>query len=172
MTSCVAIFLRPGTFYRVALLGACLLTSCSLPDAVSDNKAAPGDTFPPDVVLKGSNANAAIAGMRQPTVGYQARPLVPAADHVRWTDVPMALRNVASKQFIGIQSFESGADRFVAVTLAADGQAGAVTIERISSGDFTVVVQLGVFPDASKDELFAKAFEAEMLRLGAILRPQ
>jgi hypothetical protein len=34
------------------------------------------------------------------------------------------------------------------------------------------VVQLGVFPEPQKDELFAKAFEAEMLRLGAILRPQ
>ncbi|RLS47166.1 MAG: hypothetical protein DWH86_00965 [Planctomycetota bacterium] len=172
MTSCVAIFLCPGTFYRVALLGACLLTSCSLPDAASDNKAVPGDTFPPDVVLKGSNANAAIAGMRQPTAGYQARPLVPAADHVRWTDVPMAARNVASKQFVGIQSFEFGADRFVAVTLAADGQTGTVTVERVSSGDFTTVVQLGVFPETHRDELFAKAFEAEMLRLGAIPRPQ
>jgi hypothetical protein len=47
-----------------------------------------------------------------------------------------------------------------------------VTVERVSSGDFTTVVNIGVFPDAQRDELFAKAFAAEMLRLGAIPRPQ
>jgi hypothetical protein len=110
--------------------------------------------------------------MRQPTAGYQARPLVPAVDHVRWSDVPTAVRNVASRQFLGVQSFESGADRCVATLLTADGQDGTVTVERISSGDFTTVVSIGVFPDAQRDELFAKAFAAEMLRLGAIPRPQ
>ena len=56
--------------------------------------------------------------------------------------------------------------------LTADGQDGTVTVERVSSGDFTTVVNIGVFPDSQRDELFAKAFAAEMLRLGAIARPQ
>ena len=172
MSDFAAILSRPSTFYRVAVVASCLLTSCTLPDAASDNKAQPGDAFPPEVVLKGATATAAIAGMRQPTAGYQARPLVPAVDHVRWSDVQMAMRNVASRQFLGVQSFESGADRCVATMLTADGQDGTVTVERVSSGDFTTVVNIGVFPDPQRDELFAKAFAAEMLRLGAIARPQ
>ena len=172
MPAPAAILSSLSTFYRVALVATCALTSCSLPDAASDNTTEPGDVFPPAVVLKGSSATAAVAGMRQPTAGYQARPLIPAVDHVRWSDVPMAIRNIASKQFLGIQSMDSAADRCVAVTLTPDGQAGTVTVERISSGNFTTVVQLGVFPEPKKDELFAKAFEAEMLRLGAMLRPQ
>jgi hypothetical protein len=84
----------------------------------------------------------------------------------------MAVRNVASRQFLGVQSLESGVDRVVATVLAADGQDGTVTVERISSGDFTTVVNIGVFTDSQRDELFAKAFTAEMLRLGAIPRPQ
>lgn len=167
-----AILLSTSTFYRVALIASCLLTSCTLPDAASNNKTEPGDVFPPAVVLKGSSADSAIAGMRQPTTGYQAQPLIPAVDRVRWSDVPMAIRNVASTQFVGIQSLDSGADRCVAVTLIPDGQAGNITVERVSSGDFTTFVQLGVFPEPRKDELFAKAFQAELLRLGAIPRPQ
>jgi hypothetical protein len=172
MSAFAAILSSPSTFYRVAAVASCLLTSCTLPDAASDNKSEPGDTFPPEVVLKGSSSTAAVAGMRQPTAGYQARPLVPAVDHVRWSDVPMAVRNVASRQFLGVQSLESGVDRVVATVLAADGQDGTVTVERISSGDFTTVVNIGVFTDSQRDELFAKAFTAEMLRLGAIPRPQ
>jgi hypothetical protein len=84
----------------------------------------------------------------------------------------MAVRNVASRQFLGVQSLESGVDRFVATVLAADGQDGTVTVERISSGDFTTVVNIGVFTEPQRDELFAKAFAVEMLRLGAIPRPQ
>lgn len=161
-----------GVYYRVALATSCLVVSCTSPDAATTDKRRPGDVFAPNVILEGSAKKEAVQGMLGPTGGYQGRPLEVAADGVRWSDVPMAIRNVADTQFIGVQAFETTADKIIASTVASDGNRGSVTVTRSATGSIRVEVQLGVFPELSRDDQFVRAFDSELLRLGAIARPQ
>lgn len=104
--------------------------------------------------------------------GYRPRPLVPAADGVRWSDVPMAIRNVADSSFIGVRSIDTSADRISANTVLEDGQRGTVAAIRDEAGAITFECRLSTFPDAKRDGAFDAAVREELLRLGKIRRPQ
>jgi hypothetical protein len=162
-------------FYRVAiavwLAAAALPAGCSGEDAVRSNRRAPEDRFDPTVVLEGKSAERAERGMVSATAGYPGRPLV-AEPGGRWSDVPMAIRNVARESFRGVRSFETSGDRIVAATVAEDGQPGTVTAARAPDGAISFECSLGTFPDSSRDAAFASALRAELARLGAIRRPQ
>lgn len=110
--------------------------------------------------------------MTGPTAGYQARPLVPAADGVRWEDVEMAITNVSKRSFVGVTAYDRTADRVVGSTVLADGQRGSVVAERGAKGAIAIHAKLGTFADASRDRSFEEAVSAELRRLGAIRRPQ
>lgn len=161
-----------GPFYRgrFALLAA-LAAGCA-PDAASTDVRGRGDLFDPDVVLTGASAEAAVSAMQVPAAGRPTRPLQAAPAGVRWSDVPMAIRNVASVTFHGVASVAEAMDEVDAVTLAGDGQRGRVRATRDAGGAVRLDVQLGTFPDAARDGAFARALEAELRRLGAIPRPQ
>ena len=167
---------RSGPFYRCAAIGVAAsliaLVGCSGPDAASTNARWEGDQFAPNVVLSGASADAAVSGMRAPTAGYQARPLVAAADGVRWSDVKMAIRNVAEHNFLGVQSINATDALVTAAIVSADGQRGAVRVTKGAAGEITAQVQLGTFPDPKVDGAFVQEFDREMRRLGAIAQPQ
>ena len=167
---------RFGPFYRCAAIVVAAfpvaLSGCGGPDAASTNARWEGDQFAPNVVLSGASADAAVGGMRAPTAGYQARPLVAAADGVRWSDVKMAIRNVAEQSYLGVQSIEATDALVTAAIISADGQRGSVRVTKGAAGEITAQVQLGTFPDPRADGAFAQGFDREMRRLGAIARPQ
>jgi hypothetical protein len=166
---------RSGCFYRVAALGALPLAcvcACSQPDAARSDVRGPGDQFDPGVVLEGNSARAAEQGMLAAAEGYRPRPLVPAADGVRWGDVPMAIRNVADASFVGVRSVDTSADRIVANTVLEDGQRGTVAAVRDEAGAITFECRLSTFADAKRDGAFDAAVRKELLRLGALRRPQ
>lgn len=166
---------RSSCFYRVAAVGAASLgwlSACSQPDAARSDVRGPGDRFDPAVVLEGDRARAAEQGMLVATEGYRPRPLVPAADGVRWGDVPMAIRNVADASFVGVRSIDTSGDRIEAHTVLEDGQAGSVAAVRDASGAITFECRLSTFADAKRDGAFDAAVRKELLRLGAIARPQ
>ena len=170
-----AIDQRSGCFYRVAAVGALALgavTGCSRPDAARSDVRGPGDRFDPSVVLEGDRARAAEQGMLTAAEGYRPRPLVPAADGVRWSDVPMAIRNVADASFVGVRSVDTSGDRIEVNTVLQDGQPGSVAAVRDASGAITFECRLSTFPDAKRDGAFDAAVRKELLRLGAIPRPQ
>ena len=106
------------------------------------------------------------------TAGYQARPLLPAADGVRWDDVEMAVTNVSKRSFVGVAAYQRTADTVVGSTILADGQQGTVTVRRGAEGSITVGAQLGTFPDEARDRAFTDAVTRELRRLGSIKRPQ
>ena len=110
--------------------------------------------------------------MTATAAGYPARPLVPAADGVRWDDVEMAVTNVSKRSFVGVAAYERTADTVIASTILADGQQGTVTVRRGSDGGIRIGAQLGTFPDESRDRGFADAVSEELRRLGSIRRPQ
>ena len=167
---------RSGPFYRCAAIGVvgalAALAGCAGPDAATTNARWEGDQFAPAVVLSGASADAAVSGMRSPTAGYQARPLVPAADGVRWSDVKMAIRNVAERNFLGVQSIVATDALVTATIVSADGQRGSVRATKGAAGEITAQVQLGTFPDPKVDGAFVQEFDREMRRLGAIAQPQ
>lgn len=167
---------RSGPFYRCAAIGVvgalAALAGCAGPDAATTNVRWEGDQFAPAVVLSGASADAAVSGMRAPTAGYQARPLVPAADGVRWSDVRMAILNVAERNFLGVPSIKVTDALVTAVIVSADGQRGSVRVTKGAAGEIVAEVQLGTFPDPKVDGAFAPEFDREMRRLGAIARPQ
>lgn len=132
----------------------------------------PDDPFDPSVVLEGERAQAAEQAMLGPAAGHPARPLVPASDGVRWSDVPMAIRNVADASFVGVRSIDTAADRIQANTVLEDGQAGSVAAVRDASGAIGFECRLSTFPDAKRDGAFDAAVRKELLRLGAVRRPQ
>ncbi len=165
-----------GPFYRCAVIGMAgslvALSGCGSPDAASTNARWEGDPFAPAVVLSGASADAAVSGMRAPSAGYQARPLVPAADGVRWSDVKMAILNVAERSFLGVPSIKVTDALVTAVIVSADGQRGSVRVTTGAAGEIVAEVQLGTFADPKADGAFAQEFDREMRRLGAIARPQ
>jgi hypothetical protein len=144
-----------------------------MPDASASNRRAPEDRFSPSVALEGTKKDAAVGGMRAAATGYDARPLVPAGGAgVRWSDVPMAIRNVAGVQFLGVQSIVVDAARAVATVVSPDGERGSVTATLQADGSVRVSAQVGVFPSPDRDSAFEHALSAELLRLGRIPRPQ
>ena len=167
---------RSGPFYRCAAIGVVgslvALAGCAGPDAATTNARWEGDQFAPAVVLSGATADAAVSGMRSPMAGYQARPLVPAADGVRWSDVKMAILNVAERSFLGVPSIKVTDALVTAVIVSADGQRGSVRVTKGAAGEIVAEVQLGTFADPKADGAFAQEFDREMRRLGAITRPQ
>jgi len=167
---------RSGPFYRCASIGVAAslvaMAGCGSPDAASTNARWEGDQFAPAVVLSGAAADAAVSGMRAPSAGYQARPLVPAADGVRWSDVKMAILNVAERSFLGVPSIKVTDALVTAVIVSADGQRGSVRVTKGAAGEIVAEVQLGTFADPKADGAFAQEFDREMRRLGAIARPQ
>jgi len=171
-----ASFTRSGPFYRCAAIGVAgslaALAGCASPDAASTNVRGEGDQFAPALVLSGAPADAAVGGMRSPTAGYQARPLVPAADGVRWSDVKMAIRNVAEHNFLGVQSIVATDALVTAAIVSADGQRGSVRVTKGAAGEIAAQVQLGTFPDSKVDGAFTQEFDREMRRLGALAQPQ
>lgn len=161
-----------GPFYwGHFLLLAALAAGCA-PDAASTDRRGRGDLFEPDVVLAGASADEAVSAMQLPAAGRPTRPLLPAAEGVRWSDVPMAIRNAAAEGFVGVASMREGTDLVTAVMLAPDGQRGCVEASRSPDGPVRFEVRLGTFPDAVRDEAFARVLEAELRRLGSIPRPQ
>lgn len=164
--------LRQCPFYRGALLAVVSLASCAPPDAATTDRRAPGDQFDPDVVLTGAAARDAVAAMQVPAAGHATRPLVAAAPGVRWSDVPMAIDNVASVGFLGVLSSAATADRVEAVTVSADGQHGIVVATRGADGAVTFAVRAGTFAEPARDDALARALDRELRRLGAIRRPQ
>ncbi len=142
------------------------------PDAATTNRRAPGDRFDPSVVLADARAGRAEDAMAATAAGDRARPLLPAADGVRWDDVEMAVTNVSKRSFVGIAAYRRTADTVVASTILSDGQQGTVTARRGADGVIGISAQLGTFPDESRDRGFADAVSVELRRLGAIKRPQ
>lgn len=104
--------------------------------------------------------------------GHDARPLLPAADGVRWTDVELAMTNVARRSFVGIKSYDRTDNAVVGSTILADGQRGTVTAARDASGAISFRAQLGTLPDDRRDRGFEQDAAKELRRLGAIPRPQ
>ena len=144
-----------------------------MPDASASNHRAPEDRFSPAVTLDGSRKDAAVGGMRAAAAGYDARPLVPAGGAgVRWSDVPMAIRNVAGVQFLGVQSIVVDPARAVATVVSPDGERGTATATLQPDGSIRVSAQVGVFPSTDRDAAFEHAIGAELVRLGRIARPQ
>lgn len=167
-------------FYRVAgaraalagALGGALaaaLAGCA-PDAAQGNLRGPGDRFDPAVVLDGPRGPDASRAMAAATAGTEARPLA-ASKAPRWSDVEMAIRNVAGRSFVGVRAVERTGDRIAATTVLEDGQLGSVVATRDASGAIAFDCRLSTFPGAARDGAFAKALGAEMQRLAAIPRP-
>jgi hypothetical protein len=159
-------------FYRWASIALIASGAGCAPDAATTNRRAPGDRFDPSVVLAGARAGRAEDAMTVTTAGYQARPLLPAADGVRWDDVEMAVTNVSKRSFVGVAAYQRTADTVVGSTILADGQQGTVTVRRGAEGSITVGAQLGTFPDEARDRAFTDAVTKELRRLGSIKRPQ
>lgn len=164
--------LRQRPFYRGALLAVLALASCAQPDAATTDRRARGDRFDPDVVLAGAAADEAVAAMQVPASGHPTRPLVSAAPGVRWSDVPMAIDNVASVRFLGVLSTSVTPDRIEAAIVSADGQRGSVVATRGPGAGVAFAVRAGTFADPARDDALTQALDRELRRLGAIRRPQ
>ncbi len=149
-----------------------LLSGCTQPDAATTDIDSPADEFPPSVVLDSKQQAQVLADMRAAAQGYAPRPLVTAPDGVRWSDVTMAIRNVADKQFLGYVSAESTADQCTVWVQMPDGQDGTIVARRDAGGRITATARLGVLGEPKQEQEFVVAFDAELRRLGAIARPQ
>lgn len=171
---------RPGfywpTLWSVAavLAAVALPGGCTRPDAASTNKTWPGDQLPPNVVLDGGKGGRTVEAMREPAAGDRPRPLVTASapSGVRWSDVETAIRNVCSKQFLGVAEVKSTASTMAVTVQQPDGQAGRIDATLEPGGEIALRVSLGVFGDQPREEAFAKAFNTELLRLGTVRKPQ
>ena len=164
---------RPSYWSAVAAsLVAALTAGCSQPDAAASVKPSPHDTFPPDVVLGDPQQRAVLDAMRSAGAGVPVRPLVVAEHGVRWSDVETAVRNVADEQFLGVYGVVSKPDAFTAGLQTEDGQPGSVTVRRQADGRIVAHADIGIFSNFTKEQAFETAFDAELLRLGAIPRPR
>jgi hypothetical protein len=140
-------------------------------DVASTDRRAPGDAFDPSVVLEGPRASEAIDAMRAPAAGVATRPLVVAADGVRFSDAPMAIRNVAGRSTVGITFVQQTDVACLARTVLPDGREGEVCVDRAADGALAVRARLAA-AGSPQDEAFARDVLAELRRLGAIKRPQ
>jgi hypothetical protein len=160
---------RPWAAVAAAGALAAAVTGCGQ-DAARNNLRAPGDEFDPALVLDGPRGGEASRGMAGATAGVAARPLA-ASKSPRWSDVEMAIRNVAEASFVGVRAVERADGRIAATTVLEDGQVGSVVATRDASGAIAFDCRLSTFPDAARDGAFAKALGAEMQRLAAVPRP-
>jgi hypothetical protein len=122
-------------------------------------------------VLEGPRASEAIDAMRAPAAGVATRPLVAAADGVRFSDAPMAIRNVAGRSTVGITFVQQTDVACLARTVLPDGREGEVCVDRAADGALAVRARLAA-AGSPQDEAFARDVLAELRRLGAIKRPQ
>lgn len=160
---------RAAFAVAVAWAIAAALAGCRT-DAARTNVRGPGDAFDPSVVLDGPRGPEASRGMASAAAGSASRPLAASASP-RWSDVEMAIRNVAGESFVGVRAVERVGARIAATTVLEDGQVGSVVATRDASGAIAFDCRLSTFPDAARDGAFAKALGAEMQRLAAIPRP-
>jgi hypothetical protein len=166
---------KPLGRFRPSYWSACcalLLAGCSAPDAASTTAPGPGDILPPNLVLDGREQRELLDAMRAPGAGLAVKPLVPAPDGVRWSDVETAVRNVADKQFLGVAAVESTPTEFRAELQTQDGQDAKVVVQLGLDGRITADATIGIFSQLGAERRFEKAFDAELLRLGAIPKPQ
>ena len=164
-------------FYRHCILLASVTAVASLAasgcrrDVALSDRRAPGDAFDPSVVLDGPRASEAIDAMRAPAAGVATRPLVAAADGVRFSDAPMAIRNVAGRSTVGITFVQQTDVACLARTVLPDGREGEVRVDRTADGSLAARARLAE-AGSPQDEAFARDVLAELRRLGAIKRPQ
>lgn len=140
-------------------------------DAAASDRRAPGDAFDPSVVLDGPRAAEAIDAMRGPAAGVPVRPLAVAAEGVRFSDAPMAIRNVAARSTVGITYMQQTDVACMARTVLPDGREGEVRVDRNADGSLASRARLA---DAGspQDDAFARDVLAELRRLGAVKRPR
>lgn len=164
-------------FYRHRILLAASVAAAWLAaagcrrDVAASDRRAPGDAFDPSVVLDGPRAAEAIDAMRGPAEGAPTRPLEAAAGGVRFSDAPMAIRNVAGRSTVGVTYVQQTDVACVARTVLPDGREGEVRVERNADGSLTAHARLAAAGSA-QDEAFARDVAAELRRLGAIKRPR
>jgi len=140
-------------------------------DAAASDRRAPGDAFDPSVVLDGPRAAEAIDAMRGPAEGVPTRPLVAAAGGVRFSDAPMAIRNVAGRSTVGITFMQQTDVACIARTVLPDGREGEVRVDRDADGALAVHARLADAGSA-QDDAFSRDVLSELRRLGALTRPQ
>jgi hypothetical protein len=165
--------MRAKIFYRMLMLASVGLVGAAggcAPDAATDNVRWQEDPFSPAVVMNGRPADAAVGAMRGPGAGAATRPLV-ASEAPRWSDVPMAIRNVAGESFLGVDRIDADDRTCVARTVQADGQDGTVTVRRRDDGSLECTARLSFAPPAA-DDRFVAELRRELRRLAAIKRPQ
>ena len=165
--------MRAKIFYRMLHASCAALAAVAggcAPDAASDNVRWREDPFSPSVVMQGRPADAAVGAMRAPAAGAATRPLL-ASEAPRWSDVPMAIRNVASVSFVGVDRVDADDRTCVARTVQADGQDGAVTVRRRDDGSLECSARLSFSP-TDADARFVEELRRELRRLAAIKRPQ
>lgn len=163
-------------FYRqspnlapVAAVVAIAVAGCRQ-DAASSDRRGPGDAFDPSVVLDGSRASEAVDAMRGPATGVPTRPLATAAGGIRFSDAPMAIRNVAGRSMVGVTFMQQTDSACVARTVLPDGREGEVRVERAADG--TVSARAVLAPAGSdQDDAFSRDVMGELRRLGAFHRP-
>ena len=165
--------MRAKIFYRLltrSCLGLAAAAGGCAPDAATDNVRWREDPFSPSVVMAGRPADAAVGAMRGPAAGAATRPLV-ASESPRWTDVPMAIRNVAGESFVGVDRIDGDDRTCVAQTVLPDGQHGTVTVHRRDDGSLECTARLSFSP-TDADARFVEDLRRELRRLAAIKRPQ
>lgn len=171
-----AIF-RTTAFYRHCILPVAVIAVAGLAaagcrrDAAASDRRGPGDAFDPSVVLDGPRSAEAIDAMRGPAEGVPTRPLVAAAGGVRFSDAPMAIRNVAGRSTVGVTYMQQTDVACLARTVLPDGREGEVRVERTADGSLAAHARLAA-AGSSQDEAFARDVLAELRRLGAIKRPR
>ncbi len=164
-------------FYRQCILLAASVAFASLGaagcrrDAAASDRRGPGDAFDPSVVLDGPRSAEAIDAMRGPAEGVPTRPLEAAAGSVRFSDAPMAIRNVAGRSTVGITYMQQTDVACVARTVLPDGREGEVRVERAADGSLAAHARLAA-AGCAQDDAFARDVLAELRRLGAIRRPR
>lgn len=156
----------------VAVIAAATLSAVGCRrDAAASDRRAPGDAFDPSVVLDGPRAAEAIDAMRGPAEGVPTRPLAAAAEGVRFSDAPMAIRNVAGRSTVGITHMQQTDVACTARTVLPDGREGEVRVDRDAGGSLAAHARLADAGSA-QDDAFARDVLAELRRLGALKRPQ
>jgi hypothetical protein len=153
--------MRAKIFYRMLMLASVGLVGAAggcAPDAATDNVRWQEDPFSPAVVMNGRPADAAVGAMRGP-------------EATRWSDVPMAIRNVAGESFLGVDRIDADDRTCVARTVQADGQDGTVTVRRRDDGSLECTARLSFAP-TDADDRFVAELRRELRRLAAIKRPQ
>lgn len=167
----MAFYRHPNFLVAASIAAALVMASGCRRDAAATDRRGPGDAFDPSVVLEGPRASEAIDAMREPAAGVPTRPLTAAAGGVRFSDAPMAIRNVAGRSTVGITFMQQTDAACLARTVLPDGREGEVRVDRAADGALTAHVRLAG-PGSPQDDAFARDVLAELRRLGAIKRPQ